>query len=1242
MNKRVLIGLVGTILSAQTATVYLSSSGPASVPIIGASNTTPVVIETYSAHGYSIGDIVSVNNICAGPNSGPNGTSWASAANGIRKVSTVPDSTHYAITDLSSTPIAGNGAYVPFCGSVPNTPAGAQWSAKVNPFTTVAQPTGAMDGPTGQVLTEVNSKTTSMSLSGCPSACVVTVGTMFNSLTLPTPSKSGDKVAIVGTSSTLLNSAIFPNTISPNTGIVYTMDTVTSGGFTTVPFAAALSNGTVTPNNHCGPTIPPNGAIGGTQQCDSVDLKAYPGNPLWDNNRFRATAFAPNMDSASGYKFLFDGGNLAENTDMSYFTYATMFFQADPTIQHYLDVLIYAWDHMERANGVNWSGNSLGSEGGTTQFNQGLGALMGSLSNIYDGGGLYFSPTSVSTGLDKIYNGIRDPNNISSTSDAQLASGHNYILATGVAQGGSGTSITLSAGDTQGSGYYVGTIIVAVVSGGNSYAQITGYNNTTKLATVPSWSNGAPGNGDMYTDYGAMTVSSKTQGATVTATGVHTTWMTDLVAGDAVIGYFATPDQWGRPAIQEIMSIVVSVTDDTHLQVINSTAITADTVVPTIVYNLKKWKTGDVGATWLGDFWSGAITGQPNINPGSGGTLVTANIPVPPTISEGGNNASIWCDGYTQMDFAAAANDFRAITNLASLQTFCWNYFQAHYFTYTTGNAHSGSAYNSETVWPGLQGMLEIFANSAQGFPDMGQHLQWMKDIARMRYFQIYPDFRFGGDGDHEPWPLRQANDNGDNQISSQSGIAFGYLGDTNFFFNPTDPATQGMYCLLKPVCNPLVGLDYWTSLSGPINPGTFLYTHQNQTYRDYTVDPPQYFFHTANPLCNSLTGWPCPSDFKGISIISRSDWTSHATLVFGGERTWFDDHDHPQNGKLTIYKNNNLITTDATPTDDAGDSGPSDTDESLRGDLFAIGGVNTSQCGETCNTYTPSVVPIWAGPNDMGDPAGQYTVWCANRNGIFAVAMNYYMGCVIHSKVTGGDEYVMRGDMSQLVSAQSMEMHTLYAQNSETGVSAYPEGTTSNPTGRIIVSVEDGNTYNGVVQQYGITSDFNSPNTDYWIYDGTTYPTSQGHAERVSQGCGVSQGTAVTTCNVFRVDKIMQTLGDTTFNRSWLNPDSNWYGVQAQGAISPAVMLMPLNGVTHNSIASFSTTHTGTAQYVFAGLDNGGYTVQVNGVTVFSKRVTDNVIEFLSTAGTVVVTNGIEGNFQGGTQTVGGSVTKH
>jgi len=101
----------------------------------------------------------------------------------------------------------------------------------------------------------------------------------------------------------------------------------------------------------------------------------------------------------------------------------------------------------------------------------------------------------------------------------------------------------------------------------------------------------------------------------------------------------------------------------------------------------------------------------------------------------------------------------------------------------------------------------------------------------------------------------------------------------------------------------------------------------------------------------------------------------------------------------------------------------------------------------------------------------------------------------------------------------------------------------------------------------------------------------------------------------------------DQTLNCPSTWTQTNWFIAQCAGANTAMVVALARGGTTYSAISGFTTTHSGTAQYLFGGLTAGTYTVTVAGTPVtgspFTVGAGDNSIEFTSAAGAVVV-NGV------------------
>jgi hypothetical protein len=285
----------------------------------------------------------------------------------------------------------------------------------------------------------------------------------------------------------------------------------------------------------------------------------------------------------------------------------------------------------------------------------------------------------------------------------------------------------------------------------------------------------------------------------------------------------------------------------------------------------------------------------------------------------------------------------------------------------------------------------------------------------------------------------------------------------------------------------------------------------------------------------------------------------------------------------------------------------------------------------------------------------------CSDLSAVYNTLTNYFLRCVADSKPTGGDQFAWQWDTVQTQSAQSIVTHVQYMQNGETTSSSgdyYNEGDTTCPgtggcgalnTNRLVQSMEsntpDGTGHNPT-PQFGIISGYMSPsgNATYVKWDcnssgtpaecgpgGGTYTDPiegpNGHTDRVSVWGGGAVGAPTTSLESLVVHKIAQSSTDTTLTTTALNVDSNWFGGQACGAVSCSVFVGARNGITPSVMTSFSTTHSGTAQYLIEGMTPGAYTVTVNEVQVsgspFNVSAGDTTMEFESTAGTVRVTAG-------------------
>jgi hypothetical protein len=254
--------------------------------------------------------------------------------------------------------------------------------------------------------------------------------------------------------------------------------------------------------------------------------------------------------------------------------------------------------------------------------------------------------------------------------------------------------------------------------------------------------------------------------------------------------------------------------------------------------------------------------------------------------------------------------------------------------------------------------------------------------------------------------------------------------------------------------------------------------------------------------------------------------------------------------------------------------------------------------------------------------------------SGVYSVSSNYIQRCVVHLKKSGNDEFVLQWDTASLTSSNTITTHFHYPQISGSSATAYSPGSTS-VSGGVVTELESGTAdgHGDPTPNFGLITRFLSPSTITVTDDGTTWSGNSGLCggnactHRVSVCAGSSCGSNATVFEALTVHKIAQSLTDTSLTCTGITPDSNWFAAQCAGAVSAMVFAGTRGGTTHSTITSFTTTHSGTAQYLIGGLTAGTYTVTVGGAAVtgspFTVAAGDNSIEFTSAAGVVSVNGG-------------------
>lgn len=476
--KTVIITLLLLARTITAQTVYVRSSAPQSVHVIGVTNGTPPTVITGTPTNFTTGDIIFVTGVCTGAVFVP--ASGASPINGIRKVASTPTSTSFTITDLSGTNIVGNGPYVS-CQAFPGGTSSAQWTGKLTTYTLGAGPLGWLDGPNGTLTRKLALGTASGLTSLVVSSNVATAATSYvNGLT------TGDKISVTGSGNTNLDTAVGQSTVGAYAPYPVTVVDTTHFTFPT----SGVSNGTYSGvNNACGPAATPNDTIGGTQDCLRISQLAYTGNPMWDQLVADSNALIGDGSDAFMYKFLVDGGVLSPTTTSYAFGFRfgllAYRFLVDQANAPLLNGLVYGLNNVEKFGGISFICNTDGSGCLEDNFNDFADQTFEGLASMNMVGAPYLSSAHELVFINKMYNDTDDPA-VTPSSFASQDFGQqkqNKSAATGMAQGGTSSSLTLALSDSAANNAYVNNIINLNFTA--SIASVTPGNPTIIATSTP-------------------------------------------------------------------------------------------------------------------------------------------------------------------------------------------------------------------------------------------------------------------------------------------------------------------------------------------------------------------------------------------------------------------------------------------------------------------------------------------------------------------------------------------------------------------------------------------------------------------------------------------------------------------------------------------------------------------------------------------------------------------------------------
>jgi hypothetical protein len=1182
-------------------------------------------IRTARPHGLSAGDYVFQDGLLG--TDANKVRHHASNLNRTAMVRTVPDPTHYTLNDLQGNCLAPNDTWINGHGQTSGSNS-ASWMGKVRPYTL---PAGAHGGILAGSHGFISRKIASSTDTG-----MVSLTVSGHTATLTFEYAHG---AAVGNSIGIHNTSA-----SGNLNGTHTITAVTTY---TIQFSTDTGDGDYTYRNECGPSPGNPNLIGGTKNCVVASLFAHDNNPDWVQVKAQAT-FA--TDAA--FKHVFDGGsiNYFWNDYSQWFIPAAYRAYVDRTYQPAVSALVYFLSHPERIAGVNWAGHYGSDYGGSTAIGHYFSNWAFPVS--YAVAREYLTPEQRAWYADSMFNDVDDPDPAKQCTP-QVPS--QVTIATGAAQGGDGTHITLAGDASSADDFYVNNVVAFQDGPKWFWGNITNYNGSTKSATVSNitsvtanipyydvslasgannesaWA--APKSGATY----RILATASVNGTTIT--GYNTQFLTDLADGDAV----QTGRIWSYSYYPESLFYVSQRTSNTSLTAVlgGRAQVIYDqnsAQGPQPVWVLKKFDQSQkhCGAWWRFKLIMDTPGGAPLVYPPSGGRD-SANINfqnMPPLGQEGGGN-HVWALGVAS---TVALDDARARKAFTSFQSYDNDWL------YSITGAYRGLPYDSTRYGHLAQNVAlnwntQVLHNLMPGLYTSERVDPLLDNIQAFRVFSLLNDK--AGDKQHI-WVFgANLADSGIIQ-GGGANVGFSYTQDVRSIVNPTADHNRHM----KKIESDLgLYMSLWAFQRFP-------YHDPNVTPLDLSLQPKQKAIIPSQAqidACVAFSGRPGEGEFgcewaTGHAWFSKTSWTDRtATEVLYEARACCLGYDNPAGGVLHVYKVGHLIAPDSLPPGNS----PSNQGEDLteRGDMPRFNEQNT--LGSAPGTYPMrrSKITRWArqraGAADYRYGDAEQSVYVYSRSeakDMYYPKPTRVVEDTVHFK--GGDtELIVQYNDIDAGSAQPHGIrHAIhYAQNGENGsvnedgANTYNEGATrcaeaecSNATKDVslgatetIISQENGAAGDnlGPERKYGVLTRVFSPHTIALKWDGT-YEGGYGHTNRVRVCSGASCGAAAAKLETVTVHKITSSLSDTTLTAGPLNV-TGWTGVQTEGKVA----MFSRGGQLRNALA-FPTSHSGTAQYLIAGLAPGTYSVHVNAVPVTTSAVgdDDNSLYFESTSGAVSI----------------------
>ncbi len=586
---------------------------------------------------------------------------------------------------------------------------------------------------------------------------------------------------------------------------------------------------------------------------------------------------------------------------------------------------------------------------------------------------------------------------------------------------------------------------------------------------------------------------------------------------------------------------------------------------------------------------------------------------------------------------ALADDDARARSALTQLMAWHLKWRHAWDTSTWTGITENGSRYQQYIDNPyAPEWMISLNQSISGGYDMRGT---WSHQELPLEIYGLLPD---GGTGaGYGPFMLDQWLDpTGVNSNSTISDWADPVLKMTQLY--PSDPLVPYAYWLLEDWNANQFNTFNWQNFQDSL---ITQYIEFDPTAAQSAVSalPAQYLFKdTSYSTCQTLWGsqiathnWSngtpatdTPGCYPNSSFehaISKSSWASNATQVLISA-SWAGNLDRAgggQYGAYHIYRNGYLLAGNGTGTSPDLSTGSARSTcgncSTLASDeVIEIGGAD-NWAALNSNANVSASMARWSGADPTGDSQSRYVYAMVDMTPTYATTANVSRAQrhVVHFKKASTQDYIVSYDDVALSSGNQIQAWWHYFVSGANGTNAVSVNTSAKTVSDTLAGnqAELLTTFLPVAGTNTVALLSNGTNAN--TVDTYTCPSTNGTSCNNSATSGEWMAVHLPSASA---SATMPTLTQLTVTAS----GGNAAAVQIADSTGPKVAVFARQAALLTT-ASFTTTHSGTAQYLIAGLQAGSYSVTVNGSAIsgspFTVAANDNSLYFESTAGPIQVT---------------------